>query len=279
MRTKNHDRKIAPFSALDLILASVAAGLPIPPIAGGAEDATSGDKPVDAKATPTGGERKPTETTPQAEAKTKVEVNNPAPPQAPAVSPEQIERWRQIERENATLREAEDKRQAEARKAEEQRLIEEGKLKEVIAHKDKDLADGAQKLRETETKFKATTRDRELAVELAKHKLTDGSAAQLMKLWKDDLVVVEDGDVFRVQTRDGKPVERFVTENLAHKDYDKFVASTGKGGAPPNKSDNSPAPQTQVDRPSNEQRQVDSLKKSVSSHNYNPLAGAVINRG
>lgn len=202
------------------------------------------------------------------------------PPKAPEglhITPEQMERFRQAERERDALRAAEDARAEEQRKADEQRLIEEGKLKEVIAKKDEELARQVGKLRENETIFKTTVRDRELAVELAKHTLVEFAAPQLMKLWRDELETVKDGDVFKVQTRDGKPVEKFVADNLKSKEYANFLPPGSRGGAGTKNADVRPA--HEMNPPDPNDRMAAQLKASYTNRHLNvPVALAGRNR-
>ena len=196
-----------------------------------------------------------------------IEKADPPTPEGVTLTVEQFERYKQSERERDALRAAEDARTAEAAKAEEARLLEQGKLKEVIAKKDEEHSKLHGKLRETEARFKATTRDRELAVELGKHSLTEGSSEQLMDLWREKLVTVEEGEGWKVETHDGKPVAQFVRESLGLKTYAKFVARPVSAVAPSTTPDGAPEPTTQ------ETRQIDSLRKSAQRATYNPLAG------
>lgn len=214
-------------------------------------------------------------------------VAAPAPPVVPkpesrpepiTLTAEQLERYRTAERERDALKAAEETRAEEARKADELRLIEEGKLKEVIADKEKRIEESRAENRKIHTEFKATTLDSQLAVALSNHKLTKGSSAQLLKLWRDELVVEKDAadGTWKARSRDGRPVEQFVAENLANDDFAKFVQPTTTGGAPRSNASSSPAPKP-VERPDPERRQVESLKASLGKRPTSRLNGTPLN--
>lgn len=258
---------------VERLYARHAAGLPFLPIAGGAPE---GDAPPEpAPKTPVESEARPA---PAPEKKPAPAAETPPPPKVDGVvvSPEQMERFKQMEATLKSLQTAEEARAEEARKAEEARLIEEGKLKEVIAKKDEEIAKRNARLRETETAFKTTVRDRELAVALAAHSLVEGASPQLMKLWRDELEVVEDGDVYKTQTRDGKTVERFVAEALRAKEYAHFVPPASRGGAGSQGADRRQADPPPVDP---NDRMAAQLRASFTArHENTPVALAGRNR-
>lgn len=86
---------------------------------------------------------------------------------------------------------------------------------------------------ELERAYKAAVRDRELATALAGRPLVPGAAAQLIKLWREDFDVHEEGGELRVTARDGRPVARAVVERLAEAEYAHFCPPTTRGGAIP----------------------------------------------
>ena len=87
------------------------------------------------------------------------------------------------------------------------------------------------RLVELERGYKAAVRDRELATALAGRPLLPGAAAQLIKLWRDDFDVFEEGGEFRVSARDGSPVARAIAERLTEADYAHFLPPSSRGGA------------------------------------------------
>jgi hypothetical protein len=87
------------------------------------------------------------------------------------------------------------------------------------------------RVEELERGFKAAVRDRELATALAGRPLVPGAAAQLIKLWRDDFDVFEEGGEYRVTSRDGRPVSKAVAERLADAEYAHFSPPSSRGGA------------------------------------------------
>lgn len=87
------------------------------------------------------------------------------------------------------------------------------------------------RLTEMERGLKAAIRDRELATALAGRQLLPGAAAQLIKLWRDDFEVFEEGGEYRVVARDGRPVTKAITERLTEADYAHFLPPSSRGGA------------------------------------------------
>jgi hypothetical protein len=87
------------------------------------------------------------------------------------------------------------------------------------------------KAAEMERAFKAAIRDRELATALAGRPLLPGAAVQLIKLWRDDFDVIEEGGEFLVSARDGRPVAKAVGERLSEAEYAHFSPPSSRGGA------------------------------------------------
>jgi hypothetical protein len=87
------------------------------------------------------------------------------------------------------------------------------------------------KAAEMERAFKAAIRDRELATALAGRPLLPGAAVQLIKLWRDDFDVFEEGGEFHVTARDGRPVAKAVSERLSEAEYAHFSPPSSRGGA------------------------------------------------
>lgn len=171
------------------------------------------------------------------------EPPNPKPPAAITLTPEQFERFKQMEREAEQLRTEKAKREEAERKEAEKRLIEEGKLREVITSKDAELAKRDAKLAETEDRSKRWARDKEIAVALADQPLVPGAAAQLSRLFRDDFETVPDGESWKVQARDGKPVAEYIRERLATPEYAHFVPADKRGGSGATASGQQPAPE------------------------------------
>ena len=89
----------------------------------------------------------------------------------------------------------------------------------------------SRRVEELERGFKSAVLDRELATALAGRPLVPGAAAQLIKLWRDEFDVYEEGGTFRVVARDGQPVAKAVAERLADAAYAHFSPPTSRGGA------------------------------------------------
>lgn len=89
----------------------------------------------------------------------------------------------------------------------------------------------SRRIEELERGFKSAVLDRELATALAGRPLVPGAAAQLIKLWRDEFDVYEEGGTFRVVARDGQPVAKAVAERLADAAYSHFSPPTSRGGA------------------------------------------------
>jgi hypothetical protein len=97
-------------------------------------------------------------------------------------------------------------------------------------HTDAEIASRDRRLIDLEQTCKAAVRDRELATALAGRPLVAGAAAQLIKLWRDDLDVFEGETGYQVATRDGRTIAQAVTEWLASPEYSHFSLPTSRGG-------------------------------------------------
>ena len=73
-------------------------------------------------------------------------------------------------------------------------------------------------------------RERELATALAGRPLVAGAAAQLIRLWRDDFDVYEEGGAYKVSARDGRAVGQVVGDWLASAEYSHFCLPTSRGG-------------------------------------------------
>lgn len=89
----------------------------------------------------------------------------------------------------------------------------------------------SRRVEELERGFKSAVLDRELATALAGRPLVPGAAAQLIKLWRDEFDVYEEGGTYRVVARDGQPVAKAVAERLADAAYSHFSPPSSRGGA------------------------------------------------
>ena len=98
------------------------------------------------------------------------------------------------------------------------------RLTEEIGVRDRRLA-------ELERAYRSAVRDREVATVLAGRPLVSGAASQLIKLWREELDVYDDGGVYRVSARDGRPVAQAVNEWLASPEYSHFCLPPSRGGA------------------------------------------------
>jgi hypothetical protein len=94
----------------------------------------------------------------------------------------------------------------------------------------RELAARERKLSELESAYLGAVRDRELATALAGRPLVAGAAAQLVKLWRDEFEAYEEGGLFKVATRDGRPVAQVVGEWLGTPEFAHFCLPTSRGG-------------------------------------------------
>lgn len=95
----------------------------------------------------------------------------------------------------------------------------------------RELADREQQLRDREAAYQSALRDRELAIALAGRPLVPGAGSQLLKLWREELTVIEDGDHCRVASRDGRSVAEAVDDWLSSPEYAHFCQAPSQGGA------------------------------------------------
>jgi hypothetical protein len=93
-----------------------------------------------------------------------------------------------------------------------------------------ELAARDRKAAELEQAYKVALRDRDLATALVGRNLLPGAAAQLVKLWRDDLVVQEGDGEYRVSARDGRSVGQAVADWLASPEYAHFCPPASRGG-------------------------------------------------
>lgn len=91
-------------------------------------------------------------------------------------------------------------------------------------------AEQSQRTAALERAYRGAVLERDLANELAGRPLVPGAAAQLVKLWRDDFDVIDDGTGARVVSRDGRPVGQVVAERLASPEYAHFCPSGPRGG-------------------------------------------------
>ena len=114
----------------------------------------------------------------------------------------------------------------------------------------KELAERDRKVAEWERAFRTALRDREVATALVGRPLIPGAAAQLLKLWREEFDVHEDGGEFKVVDRQGRPAAKAVDAWLSGPDYAHFCrpASQGgtaaRGGGRPATPPTAPAPKT-----------------------------------
>jgi len=89
------------------------------------------------------------------------------------------------------------------------------------------------KAQEWERAYKAVLKEKELATALSGRALVPGGAAQLIKLWRDDLEVIDENGRTRVTARDGRGVEQAVAAWLASPEYAHFLRPSSMGGTTP----------------------------------------------
>jgi hypothetical protein len=83
---------------------------------------------------------------------------------------------------------------------------------------------------ELERAYRGALLDRELITVLADKPLIPGAAAQLIKLWRDELEVHDEGGERRVSARDGRPVAQVVNDWLASPEFAHFLRPSARGG-------------------------------------------------
>lgn len=103
------------------------------------------------------------------------------------------------------------------------------------------LAELDRKVEHWQGAYKAAVRDRELATALAGRPLVPGAATQLVRLWRDELDVIEEEGKVRVVARDGRPVQKAVTDWLSSPEFAHFRAPATRGGTRPSAESRGPA--------------------------------------
>jgi hypothetical protein len=94
----------------------------------------------------------------------------------------------------------------------------------------REIASRDRRLAELEHACRSAVRDRELATALAGRPLVSGAAAQLLKLWRDELDVYEEDGAYKVAAKDGRSVAQAVTEWLASTEFSHFSLPKSRGG-------------------------------------------------
>ena len=97
----------------------------------------------------------------------------------------------------------------------------------------RDLAARDRRVAELEQTCKSAVRERELATALAGRPLVAGAAAQLIRLWRDDFDVYEEGGAYKVSAKDGRTVGQVVGDWLTSSEYSHFCLPTSRGGTVP----------------------------------------------
>ena len=94
-----------------------------------------------------------------------------------------------------------------------------------------EIAARDQRVAELERACRDALRDRELATALAGKPLVPGAATQLIKLWRDDFDVYDEGGEYRVTAREGRTVSQAVSDRLSSAEYAHFCLPSSRGGA------------------------------------------------
>ena len=113
-----------------------------------------------------------------------------------------------------------------------------------------EIAARDRRVSELERACRAALRDRELATALAGKPLIPGAASQLIKLWRDDFDVDDEGGEDRVTSREGRTVGQAVAERLSSAEYAHFCLPKSRGGAGARDA-NRPAATVAVNTPKN----------------------------
>ena len=111
-----------------------------------------------------------------------------------------------------------------------ERALLEARLKAVESAHAEQLAEQVRKAAALERAYKAVVIERELATVLAGRPLVAGAAAQLVKLWRDEFEVIEEGATSRVVAGDGRAAAAVIVERLASAEYAHFSPSNSRGG-------------------------------------------------
>ena len=107
---------------------------------------------------------------------------------------------------------------------------------------DDELSERSRKAEEWERACKGALKEKELAAALAGRSLVPGAAPQLVRLWRDELEVIDDAGRLRVSDRDGRTVSEAVGAWLSSADYAHFSRPTSRGGTAPPGDARSTAP-------------------------------------
>ncbi len=100
------------------------------------------------------------------------------------------------------------------------------------------------RLADLERIYHSAVRDRELATALAGRPLVPNAAEQLIKLWRDDFEVVNEGGALEVLASDGRKLAAAVAERLDRPEYAHFVLPSSRGGTRGGSVVNTPTPPT-----------------------------------
>ncbi|WP_169973652.1 hypothetical protein [Tautonia rosea] len=131
----------------------------------------------------------------------------------------------------------------------------------------------SKKAEDWERAFKAATKEKELATVLASRPLVQGAAPQLIKLWRDELEVIDEAGQFRVATRDGRSVAEAVNAWLASSEYAHFSRPTSRGGTTPPGDSRSTSTATATPPPKNLGEAVlMRWREALQGHRQNPDA-------
>ncbi len=116
------------------------------------------------------------------------------------------------------------------------------RLRLVERRFDDELSERSRKAEEWERACKGALKEKELAAALSGRSLVPGAAPQLVKLWREELEVIDDGGRLRVSTRDGRNVSDAVGAWLSDAEYAHFSRPTSRGGTAPPGDARSKAP-------------------------------------
>ena len=106
---------------------------------------------------------------------------------------------------------------------------------------ERELVERERKSAEWEKAFRSAFRDREVATALVGKPLVAGAATQLMRLWREEFDVFEEGGEFRVVDRQGRPASKAVDAWLSGPEYAHFCQPSTRGGTAA-RGGNLPAP-------------------------------------
>lgn len=109
----------------------------------------------------------------------------------------------------------------------------EERLRATERRYDEELSRLAKKAERWEGAFKAALKEKELAAALAGRPLVPGAASQLIKLWREELSIVDEAEGPRVASRDGRSVAEAVSSWLSSPEYAHFSRAASRGGTAP----------------------------------------------